>query len=393
LPQKTLSNHLTKKMKWKIPLFDLDYNSSEVSAVTKVLKRRWLTMGEKVEEFESKFAGFVKAKYAVALSSGTAALHLAIKSLEVKAGDEVLVPSITFVASVNAVLYCGAKPVFVDSTSLGDFNISVKEVEKKVTSKTRGIIVVHYGGFLADMDKISKLARKYGLFIIEDSAHSIGTKSGSKIAGTLGEIGCFSFFSNKNLATGEGGMAVTDNEKLAKRIRLMRSHGMTTPTWERFKAVAFDYDIVDLGYNYRMTEIGAVLGLEQLKKLIANNQKRRILSQIYIKNLSGIEEISIPFQNYPRDSSHHLFSILLNKKIDRKSFMQKLKQKGIQTSIHYLPVHKFSYYRENYPQKPGSLPFSEEIGKREVSLPLHPRMSKEDVLYICQQIKKLIKLL
>jgi len=391
LLQKTLSNHLTKKMKWKIPLFDLDYNSSEVSAVTKVLKRRWLTMGEKVGEFESKFARFVKAKYAVALSSGTAALHLALKSLDVKAGDEVLVPSITFVASVNAVLYCGAKPVFVDSTSLNDFNISVTELEKKISSKTRGIIVVHYGGFLADMDKITRLARKYALFVIEDSAHSIGTKSGSKMAGTLGEIGCFSFFSNKNLATGEGGMAVTNNERIARRIRLLRSHGMTSPTWERFKAVAFDYDIVDLGYNYRMTEIGAALGLEQLKKLISNNQKRRILSQIYIKNLSGIEEISIPFQNHTRDSSHHLFAILLNKKIDRASFMQKLKQKGIQTSIHYLPVHKFSYYLKNYPQKSGSLPISEEIGKREVSLPLHPRMSKKDVLYVCHQVKSFIK--
>lgn len=380
-------------MKWKIPLFDLDYNSSEVSAVTKVLKRRWLTMGEKVEEFESKFARFVKAKYAVALSSGTAALHLALKSLEVKTGDEVLVPSITFVASVNAILYCGAKPVFVDSTSLEDFNISVTDIEKKITSKASGIIVVHYGGFLADMDKISKLARKYGLFIIEDSAHSIGTKSGSKMAGTLGEIGCFSFFSNKNLATGEGGMIVTDNQRLAQKVKLLRSHGMTSPTWERFKAVAFDYDIVDLGYNYRMTEIGAALGLEQLKKLISNNQKRRILSQIYIKNLSGIEEISIPFQNYPRDSSHHLFPILLNKKINRKSFMQKLKQKGIQTSIHYLPVHKFSYYRKNYPQKPGDLPISEKIGKREVSLPLHPRMNKKDVLYVCYQVKNTIKLL
>ena len=388
--QKTLSNHLTKQMKWKIPLFDLDYNKQEILAVTGVLKRRWLTMGEKVEEFESKFARFVKAKYAVALSSGTAALHLALKSLDVKAGDEVLVPSITFVASVNAVLYCGAKPVFVDSTSLNDFNISVTELEKKISSKTRGIIVVHYGGFLADMDKITRLTRKYDLFVIEDSAHSIGTKSGSKMAGTLGEIGCFSFFSNKNLATGEGGMAVTDNEKLAKRIRLMRSHGMTTPTWERFKAVAFDYDIVDLGYNYRMTEIGAVLGLEQLKKLISNNRKRKAFSKIYIDNLSGVEQILIPFQDYPRDSSHHLFPILLNKKIDRRSFMQKLKQKGIQTSIHYLPVHKFSYYRKNYPQKPGNLPFSEEIGKREVSLPLHPRMTKEDVLYICQQVKKLI---
>ncbi|HVP35898.1 MAG TPA: DegT/DnrJ/EryC1/StrS family aminotransferase, partial [Terriglobales bacterium] len=379
-----------KKMKWKIPLFDLDYDSSEISAVTNVLKKRWLTMGERVEEFENRFARFVKAKYAVALSSGTAALHLALKSLDVKAGDEVLVPSITFVATVNAILYCGAEPVFVDSESLEDFNISAKDIERKITSKTRGIIVVHYGGFLSDMHKIGKLAKKYGLFVIEDSAHSIGTKYGSRMAGTLGDIGCFSFFSNKNLATGEGGMIVTDNQRLAQKARLLRSHGMTSPTWERFKAVALDYDVVNLGYNYRMTEIGAVLGLEQLKKLISNNKKRKILSEIYIEKLSGIENISIPFQNYPRDSSHHLFPILLDTKIDRKSFMQRLKEKGIQTSIHYLPVHKFSYYRKNYPQKTGNLPVSEEIGKREMSLPMHPRMTKNDVLSVCHQVKNIL---
>jgi dTDP-4-amino-4,6-dideoxygalactose transaminase len=165
---------------------------------------------------------------------------------------------------------------------------------------------------------------------------------------------------------------------------------MTSPTWERFKAIALDYDVVDLGYNYRMTEISAVLGLEQLKKLIANNQIREALSKIYTENLNGIDNITLPFQSYPRDSSYHLFSILLNKKINRKNFMQSLKQKGIQTSIHYPPVHKFSYYRKNYPQKPKSLPISEEIGKREVSLPLHPRMSRKDVLYICHQIKRIL---
>ncbi|HVP37027.1 MAG TPA: DegT/DnrJ/EryC1/StrS family aminotransferase [Terriglobales bacterium] len=378
-------------MKWKIPLFDLDYDSSEISAVTKVLKKRWLTMGEKVEEFENKFARFTKAKYAVALSSGTAALHLTLKSLDFKAGDEVLVPSITFVASVNAILYCDAKPIFVDSTSLEDFNISVKDIQRKITPKTKGIIVVHYGGFLADMNKISKLAKRYGLFVIEDSAHSIGTKYGSRMAGTLGDIGCFSFFSNKNLATGEGGMIVTDNQRLAQKARLLRTHGMTSPTWERFKAVALDYDVVDLGYNYRMTEIGAVLGLEQLKKLVPNNQKRKNLSEIYIEELSGIENISIPFQNHPGCSSHHLFPILLDKRINRRDFMQKLKSKGIQTSIHYLPVHLFSFYRKKHPQKPGSLPISEEIGKREVSLPLHSRMTKKDVLYVCHQIKNILQ--
>jgi len=348
-------------------------------------------MGEKVEELEQKMSKFAKAKYAVALSSGTAALHLALRALNLKPGEEVLVPSLTFVASTNAVLYCGAKPVFVDSTSLNDFNISVDDLERKISSKTRGIIVVHYAGFLADIDKLKKLARKFGLFIIEDSAHAIGTKYRMKIAGTFGDVGCFSFFSNKNLATGEGGMAVTNNEKLARRIRLLRSHGMTSPTWERFKAVSFGYDVVELGYNYRMTEVSAVLGLEQLKKLIPNNRKRKRLYQVYVQNLKKVEGLFIPFLDYPRDSSYHLFPVILNDKISRKAFMQKLKEKKIQTSIHYLPVHQLSYYRKNYPRKSGSLPVSEEIGKREVTLPLHTRMSEKDVLYVCEQVKNTLK--
>lgn len=377
-------------MKWKISLFDLDYDQREITAVSRVLRRRWLTMGEKVQELEKRMAEFLKTRYAIALSSGTAALHLALKTLNLKAEDEVLVPCITFVASVNAILYCGAKPVFLDATSLDDFNLSVIDLEERIGSKTKGIIVVHYGGFLADMDKINRIAKKYKLFVVEDSAHSIGTKYKSKMAGTFGDMGCFSFFSNKNLATGEGGMVVTDNKKLARKVKLLRSHGMTWQTWERFKSFSFDYDVVDLGYNYRMTEISAVLGLEQLKKLRLNNRKRKYLSQVYRQNLSGIEEIFIPFQNYSRDSSYHLFPILLDKKINRKVFMQKLKKKGIQTSIHYLPVHQLSYYRKNYPQKLGALLLSEEIGRREMSLPLHPRMEKEDVVFVCKQIEKVL---
>ncbi len=186
-------------------------------------------------------------------------------------------------------------------------------------------------------------------------------------------------------------MIVTDNQKLAQKIRLLRSHGMTSPTWERFKAVTFDYDVVDLGYNYRMTEISAALGLEQLRKLFSNNLRRKSLTEVYLKNLSDIKKIAIPFQDHRGNSSHHLFPILLDRRINRKTFMQNLKEKGIQTSIHYLPVHRFSYYLRNFPQKRGTLPISEEIGKREVSLPLHPRMSRNDVLYICRQIKSLLK--
>jgi len=348
-------------------------------------------MGEMVQKFEKKFAQFVGVRHAIATSSGTGALHLALKSLGLKPGDEVLVPALTFVASANAVLYNGAKPVFVDSTSLDDFNISPKDMERKITRRTKAIIVVHYAGYLADVDKIRKIAKKRNLFIIEDAAHAIGAKLKNRMAGNLGTLGCFSFFSNKNLATGEGGMVVTNDKMLADKIRPARSHGMTTLTWERHIKKAISYDVLDLGYNYRMTEVSAALGMEQLKKLHKNNLKRKKLTHLYVQNLNRTKGIHIPFQNYPRDSSHHIFPILLDKKINRRKFIEGLGQKGIQTSIHYPPVHQFSYYKKILKTSKLNLAIAEQIGAREVTLPLHPLMSEKDVKYVCRQIRRIVQ--
>jgi len=377
-------------MKWKIALADLDFDQRELNQALRVLKSKWLTMGEMVQKFESKFAQFVGAKHAIATSSGTGALHLALKSLGLEPTDEVLVPAITFVASANAILYNGAKPVFVDSTSLDDFNISPEDIERKITRRTRAIIVLHYAGYLANMDKIRRIAKKTNLFVIEDAAHAIGAKLGSRMAGNLGTLGCFSFFSNKNLATGEGGMVVTNDKKLADKIRLNRSHGMTALTWERHIKKAISYDVVDLGYNYRMTELSAAIGLEQLKKLRKNNLKRKKLTDLYVQNLNRIEGLHIPFQNYPRNSSHHIFPILLDKKIDRKKFIEGLRQKGIQTSIHYPPVHQFTYYKKILKTSRLGLPIAKKIGTREVTLPLHPLMSEKDAKYVCEETGRIL---
>jgi dTDP-4-amino-4,6-dideoxygalactose transaminase len=377
-------------MKWKITLSDLNFDQHEQKIVSRVIQNRWLTMGEMVKKLERNFANFLGVKHAFAVSSGTAALHLAMRALNIKTEDEVLVPSLTFVASANAILYVGAKPVFVDITSLSDLNLSCDDLENKINPKTKAIMVVHYGGYLADMERIKKIAKKHNLFVIEDAAHAIGAKFKSKMAGGIGDVGCFSFFSNKNMATGEGGMIVTNRDKFAQKIGLLRSHGMTSMTWDRHKGHASSYDVTELGYNYRMTEMNAALGIEQLKKLRSSNRKRKSLIKIYVENLEGTKGLSIPFLNYPRDSAFHLFPIILDQDVDREKFMDFLKRAKIQTSIHYPPIHKFSYYQKNFKESESYLPSTEYVGRHEVTLPLHPLLKKEDILFVCGQIKKIL---
>jgi dTDP-4-amino-4,6-dideoxygalactose transaminase len=377
-------------MKWKISLSELNFDQREQKAVDRVIKRKWLTMGETVERLEADFAAFAGAKHAVALSSGTAALHLAVIAAGIRPGDEVIVPSLSFVASSNAILYAGAKPVFADISALDDLNLSCQDLEGKITARTKAVMVVHYGGYLADMESIKKIAGSHRLLVIEDSAHAIGAALNSRMAGTLGDLGCFSFFSNKNMATGEGGMIVTDSGRLAKKLRLLRSHGMTSVTLDRFKGHSHSYDVVDLGYNYRMTEISAALGILQLKKLPAANRRRKMLTNLYLTHLKGTDGLSIPFQDYPRDSSHHLFPILLDRKISRKRFMELLRREGIQSSIHYPPIHRFSYYRENFGTKQEKLPLTEHVGAHEVTLPLYPLLKKKEVAFVCDKIKRIL---
>ena len=377
-------------MKWKVTLSDLNFDQREQKAVERVIKSRWLTMGETVAKLESDFSDFIGAQHAVAVSSGTAALHLAMRALEIGPEDQVLVPSLSFVASSNAILYVGAKPVFADITGLDDFNLSCDDLEKRITSKTKALVVVHYGGYVADMDRITRIARKHRLYVVEDTAHAIGAKFNSKMAGALGDIGCFSFFSNKNLATGEGGMIVTNGDEIAKKLKLLRSHGMTSMTLSRHKGHAHSYDVTELGYNYRMTEISAALGILQLKKLPDANRKRKALTDLYRTKLKGINGLSVPFENYPRPSSYHLFPVLLNHKVNREKFMELLKEEGIQSSIHYPPIHTFSYYRRIPEIKKTRLPLTEYVGAHEVTLPLHPLLKKEDVLFICDKIKRIL---
>ena len=300
-------------------------------------------------------------------------------------------PSLSFVAGANSIAYVGAVPVFAGVTGLSDFNISPDDIEAKITKKTKAIQIVHYAGNPCDMRSVMEIANKHGLFVIEDCAHALGSEYKGKKCGTIGDIGCFSFYSNKNMTTGEGGMIITDNDELASRIKLMRSHGMTTMTLDRHEGRAFSYDVVELGYNYRIDEIRSAIGIVQLEKLKQNNLKRKELSRLYTEKLAGIDKLRIPIDNNSNTSAYHIFPILLDKEVDRQGFMEDLKNNGIQTSIHYPPIHLFDYYRRNFGYDEGMLSITEEVAKREVTLPLYSSMKNEDVHCVCDVISEYIK--
>ena len=382
-------------MKWRYPLSDIDLGKEEEKEVLKILRARWLSTGPVTERFETAFSRLLGGGYAIAVSNGTAALHLAIACLDLRKGDEVILPSLTFVATGNAVLYAGATPVFADIVGTDNFNISPEEIEKKITLKTKAILVMHYGGFPCDMEPILKIARKRKIVVIEDAAHAPGSVYEGLKCGLIGDLGCFSFFSNKNLVTGEGGMVVTRSEEWASRIRRMRSHAMTALSWDKYRGHLSSYDIEELGYNYRMTEIEAALGLIQLRKLERNRKRREKLVTIYRKELEGVKGLSIPFGQFRGKFAHHLFSVLVSSdpgdrsSRERDRWMEELKKFRIQTSVHYPPIHLFSLYRRRLGTKEGMLPVTEEVSRREMTLPLHPRMDEEDVRWIAGKIKKI----
>ena len=366
-------------MQWKVPLSDIDMGDEEIQAVLEVLNSKWLSMGEKTQEFERAVAAFLGVKHAYAVSNGTTALHLAYAALGLKPGDEVILPALTFVATANAAVYTGAVPVFADITSLDDLTINPQDVRRKITSRTKAIAVMHYGGYACPMQEILALAEEYHLAVVEDAAHAPGAMLNGKMLGTIGDVGCFSFFSNKNLVTGEGGMVVTNRDDLAERIRLMRSHGMTTLTWDRHKGHAYSYDVVSPGFNYRMDEMRAALGVVQLGKLKVHNLKRQQIVSDYLARLADNPGVTIPFVHHPGLSSYHLFPILVDSQETRMKTVASLKEQGIQTSMHYPPVHLFSHYRNTYGFEAGLLPLTEEVGNREITLPLYSGMSEEAV--------------
>ncbi|RJP52185.1 MAG: DegT/DnrJ/EryC1/StrS family aminotransferase [Anaerolineaceae bacterium] len=379
-------------MDWRVPLADIDFGEAEITAVTEVLRSRWLSMGAVTQQFEQEFAAFIGAKHTLAVTNATAALHLACLAIGLGPGDEVIIPSLTFVATANAVRYTGATPVFADVESHDWLNISPLSIEARLTAKTRAILVVHYAGFACDMSAIMEIARRHDLVVLEDSAHAIGSKLADRTLGTWGAIGCFSFFSNKNMTTGEGGMLATDDDALADRLRILRSHGMTSLSWDRHKGHASTYDVVDLGYNYRIDEMRSALGRVQLGKLPASNEHRGELTALYRELLSELTPaIIMPFAEDRGKSCCHILPVLLPPGLNRAQFMEGMKSQGIQTSIHYPPVHRFQIYEKDWSTRSSLLPLTEDVAARQVTLPLYATMQAEQVEWVVRAAGQVLK--
>ncbi len=377
-------------MEYKIPLFDLNFDEREESAVLEVIQSKWISTGPKTAAFEKKFADMLKVKHAVALSNCTVSLHLALILSGVESQDEVICPSLTFVATVNSIRYVDAIPVFADIKSYDNPTIDPDDIEKNITSKTTAIIVMHYGGFACDMARIMSIAEKHNLRVIEDACHGPLSEYHGQKLGTLGDIGCFSFFSNKNISTGEGGMLVTNNPEYNKRIRLLRSHGMTSMSYERAKGHSTVYDVVELGYNYRMDDIRASIGLAQLDKIYEDLKERADIRRLYIEHLSKMPGIIIPFKDREEFSSNYIFPIVLkNSNAEHRDFIRNhLAKEGIQTSVHYPAVHRFSIYKPYY----SKLLKSEYMADCMITLPMYCKLTKDNIVYISERLTNALRM-
>lgn len=375
-------------MDYKIPLFQLNFDEQEVQAVTQTIHSKWISTGPKCEELEKTFAKMLNVKYAVSLSNCTAALHLACIVNGIGEGDEVLCPSLTFVASVNCIRYVGARPVFCDIKGIDDMNIDPDDIKRKITPKTKAILVVHMAGFPCDMDEIIDIAEKYNLKVIEDACHGPLSEYKGRKLGTIGDVGCFSFFSNKNISTGEGGVIVTNNEDYAIRLLLLRSHGMTTMSYQRAKGHATAYDVVDLGYNFRMDDLRASIGIVQLKKLKTDLETRVSVRDNYVKELSGIEQIIIPFRDNKEFVSNYIMPIVLKDSTAKKrdALRNYLHENGIQTSNHYPAIHKFAIYKSLN----AILPLTEYVCDNEITLPMYTNLTSTDINYISSKVKSFL---
>jgi dTDP-4-amino-4,6-dideoxygalactose transaminase len=353
---------------WTVPLADVVVSEDDIAVVADVYRSGWLSMGPRTEQLESALAEYTGARHALAVANGTAALHLICLAAGLGAGDEVIVPSLTFVASANAIAYTGATPVFADIAALERPWPPAAAVEAAITPRTKAIMAVAYGGHPGEIAALRALAGARGLTLLEDAAHAIGARHDGRHLGTFGAAGAFSFFSNKNLAAGEGGAVVTDDDALAERMRLLRSHGMTTLTWDRHRGHAAGYDVVALGFNYRIDEPRAALLTARLGRLDAENARRGELDRRYrelLGELDGIVPTAAP--------ALHIFTAVVDEGIDRDALRAALAARGIQTSLHYPPIHRFSIYADGAPE----LPLTDAYSARAITLPFFAGMTDE----------------
>jgi dTDP-4-amino-4,6-dideoxygalactose transaminase len=364
---------------WRVPLTDIAMPEQDIEAVLDCLRSGWLTMGPRTKALEEALARYIGTPHAATVSSGTAALHLACQAAGLGPGDEVIVPAITFVASASACRYVGAEPVLCDVRGAHDFNIDIEDVARRITSRTRAVIAVHFCGYPADVLALRQLCDEHGLVLIEDCAQAIGAHvdaSGRQV-GTVGELGCFSFFSKKQLCVGEGGMVSTADEALDASVRLFRSHAMTSSTWDRHRGHDPAYDVVDIGFNFRLDEPRAALGLSRLQRLDEDIAARRAIVRAYRERLAEVPGVELAFDEQAVErASHFAFPVLLADRDIRDRFREELKANGIQTTW-YPALHTFTEYQRFAPA--DGLPAATEVANRHCALPLSSTMNAADV--------------
>jgi dTDP-4-amino-4,6-dideoxygalactose transaminase len=361
----------------ELPLFDLQLQPQDLEAVAETLRSGWLTLGPRTAQFEETFAAHLGAKHAIAVSSCTAALHLAYLAAGVGPGDEVIVPAFTFAATAAAALYCGATPVFAEIISRKNPSLDPADVERKITPRTKAVCIVHYAGYAAAADRMKELCDAHGIALIEDVAHAPSATLGGRKLGTWGLAGAFSFFSNKVLSVGEGGLLCTDDDDVAAFVRSRRSHAMTSGTWDRHSGRTDTYDVVGLGFNYRLDEPRSALLLSRMGRLESEIERRRELTVRYRELLGGIDGIIVPFEDEDvPTSSCYVMSIMVEADGRQADVSARLRERGIQTSIFYPSIHLFSAYRERFPGV--SLPITELASRSELTLPFYPHMSFDD---------------
>lgn len=371
---------------WRVPLSETCFTEEEVEEVARVLRSGWWTNGPETQALERDWKDYLNVRHAIAVSSGTAALHLAFLALGLGRGDEVVIPSLNFVAAANTARHFGAIPRFADVESPSAPLVSPETVKRAINEKTRGIVVMHYAGYPCAMDAMVRLARERGLWLVEDAAHAPGASFRGIPCGKWGDVACFSFFGNKNISCAEGGLVVTERDDIAEKLLPLRSHGMSSLTWDRFRGHNFSYDVSAPGFNFRLDDIRSALLRVQLRSLDRFNDLRRQRVSWYRSLLGNDPRWILPFEETGGDTSCHLFTVVLAGSAPREAVMSRMKSEGIQTSIHYPPTHQMAYYRELNTSQ-DRLPVTEELGRRIVTLPLFPGLTHEQVRLVSSSLR------
>jgi len=376
-----------------LPPFRPCIGEEEINEVIDTLKSDWITMGPKTLKFEELFRNYIGSKFAISLNSCTAGLHLSLVALNIKDGDEVITTPYTFAATGNVIVHQRAKPVFVDIDK-ETYNINVEEIENAITERTKAIIPVHYAGHPCEMDEILKIAEDYNLYVIEDAAHALGAEYKGKKIGTIGDTTSFSFYATKNITTGEGGMVTTDNEEIAEKIKILRLHGISRDAWKRYSSEgSWYYEIIECGYKYNMTDIQASIGIPQLKKAEVMRKRREEIAKIYNEEFDNLEGLIIPTIKKHVKHAWHLYPLLIDidrLKINRNKFIEELKKQNIGTSVHFIPLHLHPFYGKTFGYKKGDFPNAEWVYEREISLPIYPKMTDDDVIDVVNAVKKIV---